>query len=84
LALLGGLVGGIVVAALPVPIVGTVIGACLEAFAGSLIWDLWAGHPLFRSFEAGWGGSLAGLGRTVSKLALSAIIVIILALEAFF
>jgi uncharacterized protein len=62
LAIVGSLVGGIVGTALPVPIVGTLIGACVGAFAGSLLGDLWAGRPLFPSFEAGWGRPWAGSG----------------------
>jgi hypothetical protein len=84
LAILGGLVGGIVGTVLPVPIVGTLIGACLGAFAGSLIGDLWAGRPLFPSFEAGWGAAVGRFWGTLSKLAIGAIIVAILAVAAFF
>jgi uncharacterized protein YqgC (DUF456 family) len=84
LAILGSLVGGILGTALPVPIVGTLIGACLGAFAGSLIGDLWAGRPLFPSFEAGWGAAVGRFWGTVSKLAIGGIIVVVLALAAFF
>jgi hypothetical protein len=84
MAILGGLVGGIVGTVLPVPIVGTLIGACLGAFAGSLIGDLWAGRPLFPSFEAGWGAAVGRFWGTLSKLAIGAIIVVILAVAAFF
>lgn len=84
LAIVGSLVGGIMGTALPVPIVGTLIGACLGAFAGSLIGDLWAGRPLFRSVEAGWGAAIGRLWGTISKLAVGAVIVVILALAAFF
>jgi uncharacterized protein YqgC (DUF456 family) len=84
LAIVGSLVGGIMGTALPVPIVGTLIGACLGAFAGSLIGDLWAGRPLFRSVEAGWGAAIGRFWGTISKLAVGAVIVVILALAAFF
>jgi uncharacterized protein len=84
LAIVGSLVGGIAGTALPVPIVGTLIGACLGAFIGSLIGDLWAGRPLFPSFEADWGAAMGRFWGTVSKLAIGAIIVIILVLAALF
>jgi uncharacterized protein YqgC (DUF456 family) len=84
LAIVGSLVGGIMGTALPVPIVGTLIGACLGAFAGSLIGDLWAGRPLLPSFEAGWGAAVGRFWGTVSKLAVGGIIVVVLALAAFF
>jgi uncharacterized protein len=84
LAIVGSLIGGILGTALPVPIVGTLIGACLGAFIGSLIGDLWAGRPLFLSFEAGWGAAVGRFWGTVSKLAIGGIIVVILAISAFF
>jgi hypothetical protein len=84
LASVGSLGGGIVGTALPVPIVGTLIGARLGAFAGSLLGDLWAGRPLFRSFEAGWGAAVGRFWGMVSKLAVGAVIVALLALAAFF
>jgi uncharacterized protein len=84
LAIIGSLIGGIAGTALPVPLLGTLIGACLGAFAGSLLGDLWAGRPLFRSFEAGWGAAVGRFWGTVSKLAVGAIIVVVLAIAAFF
>jgi uncharacterized protein len=84
LAILGSLVGGIVGTAFPVPLIGTVIGACLGAFVGSIIGDLWAGRPLFPSFEAGWGAAVGRFWGILSKLTVGALIVVILALAAFF
>ncbi len=72
LAIIGRLIGGIVGRGLPVPIVGTLLG------------DLWAGRPLFPSFEAGWGAAVGRFWGTASKLAIGGIIPIILALVAFF
>lgn len=84
LAIVGSFIGGIVGTALPVPIVGTLIGACLGAFVGSLLGDLWAGRPLFQSLEAGQGAAVGRFWGTVAKLAVGAVIVIILAIAAFF
>jgi uncharacterized protein YqgC (DUF456 family) len=84
LAIVGSLVGGIIGTTLPVPVVGTLIGACRGAFAGSLIGDLWAGRPLFPSFEAGWGAAVGRFWGTMTKLAVGAVMVVILALAAFF
>jgi uncharacterized protein len=84
LAIVGSLIGGIVGTALPVPIVGTLIGACLGAFVGSLLGDVWAGRPLFPSFAGGWGAAVGRFWGTVSKFAIGGIIVVILALAAFF
>jgi uncharacterized protein len=84
LAIVGSLVGGIIGTAIPVPVVGTLIGACLGAFAGSLLGDLWAGRPLFPSVEAGWGAAVGRFWGTLTKLAVGAAMVVILALAAFF
>jgi uncharacterized protein len=84
LAIVGSLVGAILGTALPVPLVGTLIGACLGAFAGSLLGDLWAGRPLVSSVEAGWGAAQGRFWGTVAKLAVGAIIMVLLALAAFF
>ncbi len=83
LALVGGFVGGILGTALPVPVVGTLIGACLGAFVGSLLGDLWAGRPVLGSVEAGWGAAVGRFWGTVSKLAVGAVIVVVLTVAAF-
>jgi uncharacterized protein YqgC (DUF456 family) len=84
LAILGSLVGGVAGTALPVPMVGTLIGACLGAFAGSLLGDVWAGRPLFPSVEAGWGAAVGRFWGTMAKLAIGALIVVLFALAAWF
>jgi uncharacterized protein YqgC (DUF456 family) len=84
LAIVGSLIGGIVGTALPVPLVGTLIGACVGAFAGSLLGDMWAGRPLFPSVEAGWGAAVGRFWGTMTKLAIGAVMVVILALAALF
>jgi uncharacterized protein YqgC (DUF456 family) len=83
LAIVGGLIGGIMGTALPVPLVGTLVGARFGAFLGSLIGDLWAGRPLFPSFEAGWGAAVGRFWGTISKLTIGALIVVLLALAVF-
>jgi uncharacterized protein YqgC (DUF456 family) len=84
LAIVGSFIGGILGTALPVPIVGTLIGACLGAFGGSLLGDLWAGRPLFKSLKVGQGAAVGRFWGTVAKLAVGAVMVIILAIAAFF
>ena len=63
LAIVGGIAGAIGgTFLLPVPIVGTLIGASLGAGAGSMLGDAWAG----RNFEAVWA---AGKGAAIGKFA---------------
>lgn len=83
IAILGGIVGAILGTALPLPIAGTLIGASLGAFAGSLLGDLWAGRPLFHSIGAGRGAAVGRFLGTAAKLAIGAVMVLILAVAAF-
>lgn len=82
-ALVGSIVGGIMGTALPVPIVGSLLGACLGAFIGALSGDLWAGRTLGQSLKAGQGAAVGRFWGTVVKLAVGAIIMILLAVAAF-
>src|SRR5262249_47418625 len=58
-------------------------GACLGAFVGALLGDLWAGRTLFQSLAAGRGAAMGRFWGTVVKLAIGAIMVIMLAIAAF-
>jgi uncharacterized protein YqgC (DUF456 family) len=84
IAIVGGVIGAILGTALPVPVAGTLIGASIGAFGGSLLGDLWAGRPLFHSIEAGRGAAIGRLLGTVSKVLIGAVMVLILAVAAYF
>ena len=60
-----------------------VLGACLGAFVGALLGNLWTGRTLFQSFAAGRGAAIGQLWGTVLKLAIGAIIAVMLAIAAF-
>jgi uncharacterized protein len=83
LALVGSIVGGIMGIALPVPLVGPMLGACLGAFVGALLGNLWAGRTLFQSLSAGRGAAIGQFWGTVLKLAIGAVIAVMLAIAAF-
>ncbi len=83
LAIVGSIVGGIMGTAIPVPLVGSLLGACLGAFAGALLGNLSAGRTLFQSLAAGRGAAVGQFWGTVVKLAIGAIIVVMLAIAAF-
>jgi uncharacterized protein YqgC (DUF456 family) len=82
LAIAGSIVGGIMGTALPVPLVGTMLGACLGAFIGALCGNLWAGRTLFQSFAAGRGAAIGWFWGTAAKLAIGAIMAVMLTIAA--
>jgi hypothetical protein len=59
------------------------LGACLGAFVGALLGNLWVGRTLFQSFAAGRGAAIGQFWGTVLKLALGAIIALMLTIDAF-
>jgi len=63
--------------------VGPLLGACLGAFVGALLGNLWAGRTLFQSFAAGHGAAIGQFWGTVLKLAIGAIMAVMLAIAAF-
>ena len=83
LAIVGGIIGAIVGTAIPVPILGTLFGACAGAFLGSVSGDVWAGHAMDRSVEAGRGAATGRLWGTIIKLALGSVIFVLLAVASF-
>ena len=83
LALVGSIVGGIMGIALPVPLVGPLLGACFGAFGGALLGNLWAGRTLFQSLAAGRGAATGQFWGTVLKLAIGAIMAVMLTIAAF-
>ena len=84
LAIVGGVVGAILGTALPIPVLGTLIGACAGAFAGSLLGDRLAGRPMEQSVEAGRGAAIGRFWGTTSKMIIGAVVLVLLAVAAFF
>jgi uncharacterized protein YqgC (DUF456 family) len=78
LALVGSVVGGVMGIALPVPVVGPLLGACLGAFVGALLGNLWTGRTLLQSAVAGRGAAAGQFWGTMAKLAIGAVIAIML------
>lgn len=83
IGILFGLPGTWLMILFPVPFVGPLLGACLGAFVGALVGNLWAGRKLFQSLAAGRGAAIGQFWGTVAKLAIGAIIAIMLAIAAF-
>jgi len=83
-ALIGGLVGGIGATFLiPIPVIGSLMGACGGAALGALGLELARGGGITASTKSGVG---AGVGRfvgTIAKLAVGGVIWLVVAVAAF-
>jgi uncharacterized protein YqgC (DUF456 family) len=83
-ALAGGLVGGIAGTFLiPIPAVGSVLGACAGAFIGALYMEFSGGRKLDEAVRSGWGAGKGRLVGTLVKVAIGAIMWLTIAIAAF-
>lgn len=89
LAILGAVVGSVFGATLtlPIPLVGPVIGAlgggALGAFLGAYIGETWVGRSHVESYSVGRGALVGRLLGTAGKMACGAVMVVIVAVDAF-
>jgi uncharacterized protein YqgC (DUF456 family) len=81
-ALMGAVVGA-VVGTLVTPVIGTVFGACVGAGVGAWGLELTAGKRMKESVRYGLGAGVGELVGITSKLALGALIWLIVAVGAF-
>ena len=79
----GALIGGVVGAGMgvPVPFVGSVIGALLGSFAGATLLEYWGAWRAHAAVRAGWGALLGRAAAAAVKMALG-IVLAVLALFA--
>lgn len=85
-AFVGGILGAILLTPIvPIPIVGTLVGAMLGAFLGAFVGE--ATHPETRSrrhhLRAALGAAAGKLGGTLAKLAVGAVMWVLLVRAAF-
>ncbi len=89
LALGGTMVGSIAGAfvSIPIPVVGPIIGAlgggAAGAFAGAYLGESWKGSDTARSMAVGRGAVIGRLLGTVGKLLAGALILVLVAIDAF-
>jgi uncharacterized protein len=82
-ALVGGFVGAIVLTPfIPIPVVGTVAGACIGSFAGAFLVEVGIGREMRHSANIGWGAAKGRLWGIASKLAFGVIILIVTVITA--
>lgn len=83
-ALLGALVGGVAGTFLiPVPVVGSLVGACGGAALGAWLLELGAGRTRDQAGRSAVGAGVGRLQGTAVKLAIGALMWIVIAVAAF-
>jgi uncharacterized protein YqgC (DUF456 family) len=85
-AFVGGIAGAILLTpVIPIPVVGTLLGAMIGAFAGAFVGE--ATGPAARGREhnlrAAFGAAVGKLGGTLAKLAIGAVMWVLLVSAAF-
>lgn len=74
LSLIGGVAGALLgTFLLPIPIIGTLAGACVGAGLGSLGGDKWAGRQWKAAVTSGTGAALGKLGGTLAKVVVAGV-----------
>jgi uncharacterized protein YqgC (DUF456 family) len=83
-AIFGAVVGGLVgTFALPIPVVGSLVGACGGAFVGAMGTELMLGRAWADSLRSGQGAAVGRLWGTVAKFMVGAAIWLVIAVAAF-
>jgi uncharacterized protein len=82
LSILGALVGGVLFTFIPIPIVGTLIGVCLGAFAGAMTGEIIRGRTTEQGARVGIAAALGRLLGTLAKLTLGLAMFLVAALSA--
>jgi len=76
--MLGALVGAVFGAIcgtlfIPIPVAGTLMGACLGSGAGAITGDRWAGRPWAGAWNAGRAATVGRFRATLGKLAVAVV-----------
>lgn len=86
-ALIGSIGGAILGIPIPIPVVGSAIaalfGAAIGAFGGALLGEHWKGRSFEQGVEIGRAAFLGRLFGTVGKLAIGAVMIVVVAVDAF-
>jgi uncharacterized protein len=89
LSLLGAMVGSLagLFVGLPIPVLGplivAVLGGAVGAFAGAYLGETWKGRSESDKIAAGRGAFTGRIWGTLGKLAIGAVIVVLVSLDAF-
>jgi uncharacterized protein YqgC (DUF456 family) len=81
-AIVGGLIGGFLFT-IPLPVIGTIFGACLGCFLGAAIMEMGVKDDAGHALRVGWGAAQGRLWATLLKLGFGLIIALVCAIAAF-
>jgi uncharacterized protein YqgC (DUF456 family) len=76
-AIIGGILGGIFLSFVPIPILSTLVGVCLGTFLGAMIGEFAAGREIAHSAMIGVGAAKGRLFGTVIKMGFGCIMLVI-------
>lgn len=83
-ALIGTLIGGVAGTFLiPIPVLGSLIGACAGAALGAWGIELWQGRTMGASVKSGVGAGVGRFAGTLAKLVIGVLIWLIVGVAAF-
>lgn len=83
-ALLGAIVGGLTATfAIPIPVAGSLIGACGGAAAGAWLCELAIGRSHEQAVRSGVGAGIGRFKGTLAKLAVALVMWLVIAIAAF-
>jgi uncharacterized protein YqgC (DUF456 family) len=82
-SIVGGILGGLFgTAIIPVPVVGTLVGLCVGAFAGATVLEFAGGRTVEQSYRSGRGAAIGRAFGVVAKLAIGAVMWLVVAIAA--
>ncbi len=80
LAVVGGVAGALVgTFAIPIPIIGTLIGAALGSGTCSMLGELWAGRDKKMAWQVGKGAAIGRLWGSIGKVAVAGVMWVVVA-----
>jgi uncharacterized protein len=82
-AVVGGLLGGFFFTFVPIPVISTIVGVCLGAFAGAAVTELLIFQDVNRSVRVGFGAAKGRFYGMVSKLAFGIVMLLVALVAAF-
>jgi len=82
-AVVGGVLGGIFLTFIPIPVVGTLVGVCLGSFFGAVFVELISGKRLGYSLRVGLAAGTGRLGGIIIKLMIGVVMLAVIMIAGF-